>query len=48
MIVVQTSNDPSTVAVLQRHASEVSDLVKGGMAAMHESMMKNGGLFTGR
>jgi hypothetical protein len=41
--VVQTSSDPDTVAVLQQHASEVSDLVKGGMAAMHAAMMKNGG-----
>jgi hypothetical protein len=47
MIVVQTSNDPSTVAVLQQHASEVSDLVKGGMAALHSSMMKNGGMMHG-
>ena len=47
IIVVQTSTDPSTVAALQQHASEVSDLVKGGMAAMHESMMKNGGMMHG-
>ena len=42
VIVVQTSTDPETVAALQTHASEVSDLVKGGMAAMHAAMMKNG------
>ncbi len=42
VIVVQTSTDPETVAVLQKHASEVSDLVKGGMAAMHAAMMQNG------
>jgi len=42
VIVVQTSNDPQTVAALQKHASEVSDLVKGGMAAMHKAMMQNG------
>jgi hypothetical protein len=47
VIVVQTSSDPSTVAVLQQHASEVSDLVKGGMAAMHSAMMKNGGMMHG-
>ncbi len=42
VIVVQTSTDPETVAALQKHASEVSDLVKGGMAAMHAAMMQNG------
>jgi hypothetical protein len=42
-IVIQTSTDPQTVASLQQHASEVSDLVKGGMAAMHSAMMKNNG-----
>lgn len=41
-IVVQTSTDPETVATLQKHALEVSDLVKGGMAAMHSAMMQNG------
>ena len=41
-VVVQTSNDAETVAALQKHASEVSDLVKGGMAAMHAAMMQNG------
>jgi hypothetical protein len=40
--VVQTSTDPETVAALQQHASEVTDFVKGGMAAMHAAMMKNG------
>jgi hypothetical protein len=44
IIVVQTSADPDTVAVLQQHASEVSDLVKGGMAALHTAMMRNGGM----
>jgi hypothetical protein len=43
IVVVQTSTDPKTVAVLQQHASEVTDFVKGGMAAMHRSMMKTGG-----
>ena len=43
IIVVQTSRDSVTVAALQQHASEVSDLVRGGMTAMHQAMMKNGG-----
>jgi hypothetical protein len=30
------------VAALQQHAAEVTDLVKRGMTAMHEAMMKNG------
>jgi hypothetical protein len=42
VIVVQTSTDPETVAALQEHASEVSALVKDGMAAMRAAMMKNG------
>jgi hypothetical protein len=29
------------VAELQRHAGEVSDLVQGGMAAVHTAMAKN-------
>ena len=41
VVVVQTSDDSATVAALQKHASEVSELVEGGMAAMHASMMKN-------
>lgn len=47
-IVVQTSSDPETVAVLQKHASEVSDLVRGGMRALHTAMMKNGGMVQGQ
>lgn len=43
LVVVQTSNDPVTVAALQQHASEVTDLVRDGMARMHQAMMKNGG-----
>jgi hypothetical protein len=39
---VQTSDDPPTVAALQAHAQEVVDLVKGGMPALHEAMMKRG------
>ena len=42
VVVVQTSTDPETIAALQQHASEVTDFVKGGMAAMHAAMMKNG------
>ncbi len=42
-VVTQTSSDPETVAALQKHAGEVSDLVAGGMAAVHTAMMSNGG-----
>jgi hypothetical protein len=45
--VVQTSDDPATIAALQQHAAEVSELVEGGMAALHAAMMKNGGMGTG-
>ena len=46
--VVQTSDDATTVAALQTHAAEVSDLVRGGMAALHTAMMKNhGGMMGG-
>lgn len=48
VIVVQTSSDSATVAALQQHAAEVSDLVRGGMAALHEAMMKNGGRMMSR
>jgi len=40
--VTQTSSDPETVAVLQQHASEVSDLVRDGMLAVQTAMMRNG------
>ncbi len=43
IVVVQTSTDQETVAALQQHASEVTDFVKDGMAAMYAAMMKNGG-----
>lgn len=43
VVVVQTSDDPATVATLQQHASQVTDLVRGGMAAMHTAMMRNAG-----
>ena len=38
VIVVQTSIDANTVAALQQHASEVSDLARRGMTAAHEAM----------
>jgi hypothetical protein len=47
VIVVQTSTDAATVAALQQHASEVSDFVKSGMAAMRSAMMRNGGMMHG-
>ncbi|HEY5619882.1 MAG TPA: hypothetical protein VIK60_18215 [Vicinamibacterales bacterium] len=43
MVVVQTSTDAETVAALQQHASEVTDFVKDGMAAMRTAIMKNAG-----
>jgi hypothetical protein len=43
IVVIQTSTDQATVVALQQHASEVTDFVKDGMAAMHRAMMKNGG-----
>ena len=42
--VVQTSSDAETVAALQQHASEVTDFVNDGMAAMRAAMMKNRGM----
>lgn len=47
VVVTQTSDDATVVAELQTHAAEVSRLVEGGMAALHESMMKNGGMRMG-
>lgn len=44
VVVIQTSDDSATVVSLQTHAAEVSDLVKGGMTALHAAMMKNGGM----
>jgi hypothetical protein len=43
VVVVQTSTDPETVAVLQQHASEVTDFVNEGMVALRTAMMKNMG-----
>jgi hypothetical protein len=48
IVVVQISDDPKTVAALQAHASEVTDLVNGGMNALRTAMMKNhGGMMGG-
>jgi hypothetical protein len=48
IVVVQTSDDAQAVAALQQHASEVTDLVHGGMAALQTAMMKNhGGMMGG-
>ena len=48
IVVVQTSDDAQTVAALQAHAAEVTDLVHGGMAALQTAMMKNhGGMMGG-
>jgi hypothetical protein len=48
IVVVQTADDPKTVAALQSHAGEVTDLVQGGMAALQTAMMKNhGGMMGG-
>jgi hypothetical protein len=43
VIVTQTSSDATTVAALQAHAVEVSDLAREGMVALQRSMMANGG-----
>jgi hypothetical protein len=43
VVVVQTSTDSALVVALQEHAAEVSDFVRRGMVAVHETMMKNGG-----
>ena len=47
ILVTQTSSDPKVIALLQEHAVEVSELVRGGMAAMHTAMMKNHGMMGG-
>jgi len=38
--VIQTSRDPATVAALQTHAAEVTDMVVRGMRAVHEAEMR--------
>ena len=40
--VIQNSENPEVVALLQQHASEISDMVDRGMQAVHERMMKSG------
>ena len=40
--VTQISANPEVVALLQKHAAEVSDMSARGMQAVHERMMKNG------
>lgn len=45
VILVETSDDPATVRLLQTHAAEVTDLVKRGREAMHEAMMKRRGMY---
>jgi hypothetical protein len=42
IVVIQTSSDPETVAALQQHAAEVTDMVERGMMAVHDSMMRRG------
>lgn len=41
--VTQTSDDAETVTALQKHAADVNDLVRRGMEAAHETMMRNMG-----
>jgi hypothetical protein len=43
VVVVQTSSDAETVAALQTHAAEVSDLVNEGPSALHRAMAASGG-----
>jgi len=39
--VIQTSNDPVVINLLQKHAAEINDMVKRGMQSVHERMMKS-------
>jgi len=39
--VIQTSSNPKVVALLQKHAAEVSEMARRGMAAVHERMEKS-------
>lgn len=41
VIVTQTSADTATVALLQKHASEVTAFAEKGMAAAHDGMAEN-------
>jgi hypothetical protein len=47
VVLVQTSTDSAVVIALQEHAAEVTDLIQRGMAALHERMMKSGGMMHG-
>ena len=38
---IQTSEDPKVVKLLQTHASEINDMVEKGMRAIHERMMSS-------
>jgi hypothetical protein len=42
VVIVQTSDDPQTVAALQKHAADVTDFVREGMSALHRAMMSSG------
>jgi hypothetical protein len=39
--VLQTSEDPKVVELLQKHAAEINDMVERGMRAVHERMMSS-------
>ena len=39
--VIQTSENPEVVKLLQTHAGEISDMVDRGMLAIHERMMRS-------
>ena len=39
--IIQTSQDPEVVSLLQKHASEISDMVERGMQAVHDRMMRS-------
>jgi hypothetical protein len=41
IIVLQTSEDPKVVELLQKHAAEINDMVEKGMRAVHERMMSS-------
>lgn len=38
---IQTSKNPKVVELLQKHASEINDMVNRGMQAVHERMMRS-------
>lgn len=38
---IQTSENPKVVELLQKHASEINDMVDRGMQAVHERMMRS-------